>query len=211
MRIKTVVLTDGRVWLRVASASWKNPLDSNYAQQAGGRWNPPGAYPALYLNADLATARSQLERMLEGYPVGIDDLDEDAFVLVAARLPKRQRCADAVSAAGLKALGLRGSYPLDTKGEAIPHSRCQHVGVAVRGRRLRGIWCRSAATPDGRGRELAWFPSSARSKARPLWKRALPLGAWLYARQWSDIGLAAQTSPVQTINVRPARTTFPWA
>jgi RES domain len=195
VRIKTVALTDGRVWLRVASASWKNPLDSNYAQQAGGRWNPPGAYPALYLNADLATARSQLERMLEGYPVGIDDLDEDAFVLVAARLPKRQRCADAVNAAGLKALGLPGSYPLNAKGEAIPHSRCQHVGVAVRGRRLRGIWCRSAATPDGRGRELAWFPSSARSKARPLWKPALPLGAWLYARQWSDIGFAAQTEP----------------
>jgi len=195
VRIKTVVLTDGRVWLRVASASWKNPLDSNYAQQAGGRWNPAGTYPALYLNADLATARNQLERMLEGYPVGIDDLDEDAFVLVAARLPKRQRCADAVSAAGLKALGLPGSYPLDAKGEAIPHSRCQHVGVAVQGRRLRGIWCRSAATPDGRGRELAWLPSSARSKARPLWKRALPLGAWLYARQWSDIGLAAQADP----------------
>jgi hypothetical protein len=38
--------------------------------------------------------------MLEGYPAGIDDLDEDAFVLVAARLPKRQRCADAIRAAG---------------------------------------------------------------------------------------------------------------
>jgi RES domain len=193
VRVKTVVLPDGRVWLRVANADWKNPLDSNYAQQAGGRWNPPDAYPVLYLNADLTTARSQLERMLEGYPAGIDDLDEDAFVLVAARLPKRQRCADAISAAGLKALELPGSYPLDAKGRAIPHSRCQRVGVAVRGRRLRGVLCRSAATPDGRGRELAWFPSSARSKARPVWKRPLSLGAWLYARQWTDIGLAAQT------------------
>jgi hypothetical protein len=195
VKIKTVVLPDGRVWLRVASASWKNPLDFSYAEQAGGRWNPPDAYPALYLNADLPTARSQLERMLEGYPAGIDDLDEDAFVLVATRLPKRQRCADAVSAAGLKALGLPGSYPLDAKGEAIPHSRCQRVGVAVRGRRLRGVLCRSAATPDGRGRELAWFPSGARSKARPVWKRPLSLGAWLYARQWTDIGLAAQAEP----------------
>jgi hypothetical protein len=193
VRIKTVVLPDGRVWLRVASADWKNPLDSNYAQQAGGPWNPPDAYPVLYLNADLTMARSQLERMLEGYPAGIDDLDEDAFVLVAARLPKRQRCADAIRAAGLKALGLPGSYPLDAKGRAIPHSRCQRVGVAVRGRRLRGVLCRSAATQDGRGRELAWFPSSARSKARPVWKRPLSLGAWLYARQWTDIGLAAQT------------------
>lgn len=45
----------------------------------------------------------------------------------------------------LKALGLPRSYPLDTQGEAIPHSRCQHVGVAVRGRRLLGIWCRSVS------------------------------------------------------------------
>jgi hypothetical protein len=195
VKIKTVGLPDERVWLRVASAGWKNPLDPSYAQRTGGRWNPPNAYPALYLNGDLTTARSQLERMLEGYPAGLDDLDEDAFVLVAARLPKRQRCADGVSAAGLKALELPQTYPLGTKGKPVTHSRCQRIGVAVRSRRLRGLWCRSAATSDGRGRELAWFPSGARSKARPVWKRPLSLGAWLYARQWADIGLAAQADP----------------
>jgi RES domain len=195
VKIKTLALPEGRVWLRVASARWTNPLDPSYAQQTGGRWNPPGRYPTLYLNADLATARSQLERMLDGYPAGLDDLDEDAFILVAARLPGRQRCADAVSVGGLKALGLPGTYPADARGEAVSHSRCQGIGAAVRGRRLRGLWCRSAATPDGRGRELAWFPSSARSKARPVWKRPLALGAWLYARQWADIGLSVQEDP----------------
>jgi hypothetical protein len=70
----------------------ENPLDPSFAQRLGGRWNPPGEYPTLCLNADLATARSQLERMLEGYPAGLDDLDDDAFLLVAARLPERQRC-----------------------------------------------------------------------------------------------------------------------
>jgi len=195
VRIKTVVLPDGRIWLRVANASWKNPLDPTYAQHTGGRWNPPHVYPVLYLNADLATARHQLERMLEGYPAGLDDLDEDAFVLVAARLPKLQRCADAVSVAGLKALGLPGRYPLDARGDPVPHLRCQRVGTTVRDRGLRGLWCRSAAAAGGRGRELAWFPSSARSRARPVWKRPLSLGAWLYARQWTDIGLAAQADP----------------
>ena len=195
MKIKTVGLPDERVWLRVASAGWKNPLDPSYAQRTGGRWNPPNAYPALYLNGDLTTARSQLERMLEGYPAGLDDLDEDAIVLVAARLPKRQRCADGVSAAGLKALELPQTYPPGTTGKPVTHSRCQRIGVAVRSRRLHGLWCRSASTSDGRGRELAWFPSGARSKARPVWKRPLSLGAWLYARQWTDIGLAAQADP----------------
>lgn len=195
MRIKTVALPDGRVWLRVAGKNWKNPLDPTFAQRTGGRWNPAGAYPVLYLNADLATARGQLERMLQGYPAGLDDLDDEAFVLVAAQLPKRQRCADAISVAGLRAVGLSATYPLDAKGELVPHSRCQRVGMAVRGRRLHGVLCRSAATLDGRGRELAWFPSGARSKARPVWKRALSLGAWLYARQWTDIGLGPQADP----------------
>jgi hypothetical protein len=84
----------------VASARWTDPLSPRYAQRAGGRWNPPGGYPALYLNADLASARGQLERMLEGSPVSLEDLDEEAFVLIAARLPKRQRCADAVRQCG---------------------------------------------------------------------------------------------------------------
>jgi hypothetical protein len=193
--IKTVTLPKGRVWLRVASSAWKNPLDPSFAQRLGGRWNPPGQHPTLYLNADLTTARSQLERMLEGYPAGLDDLDDDAFLLVAARLPERQRCADAASVAGLKALGLPSSYPLDAHGQLVSHSRCQRVGMAVRRERLRGLWCRSAAVPDGGGRELAWFPSTARSKAIAVWKRPLRLGAWLYARQWSDIGFAAQSDP----------------
>jgi hypothetical protein len=86
VRIKTVTLPKGRVWLRVASSAWKNPLDPSFAQRPGGRWNPPGEYPTLYLNADLATARNQLERMLEGCPAGLDDLDDTAFLLVAVRL-----------------------------------------------------------------------------------------------------------------------------
>jgi RES domain len=195
LKIKTVTLPRGRVWLRVASSAWTDPLDPSFAQRLGGRWNPPGEYPTLYLNADLGTARHQLERMLEGYPVGLDDLDDTAFLLVAVRLPERQCCADAVGVAGLKALGLPSSYPVDAHGKLVSHSRCQRVGMLVRGKRLRGLWCRSAAAPDGRGRELAWFPSGARSKATSVWKRPLGLGAWLYAREWSDIGLAAQADP----------------
>jgi hypothetical protein len=83
--------------------------------------------------------------MLEGYPAGLDDLDDDAFLLVAARLPERQRFADAVSVPGLKALGLPASYPFDANGQLMSHSRCQRVGIAVRRERLRGLWCRSAA------------------------------------------------------------------
>jgi hypothetical protein len=50
----------------------------------------PHILAALYLNADVLTARAQIERMLAGSPVRIDDLDDDAYVLVAATVPRRR-------------------------------------------------------------------------------------------------------------------------
>ena len=100
------MLPNGRVWLRVADPLWTRPLDPSFAAAAGGRWNPPGSFPVLYLNADVVTARLQIDRLVEDQPFTADDLDDDAYVLVAATLPRSQTCADAVSGAGLKALGL---------------------------------------------------------------------------------------------------------
>lgn len=198
MKAKAVRLPDGRVWLRVAQSNWNNPLDPSYARNRGGRWNAPKSFPVLYLNGDVRTARLQIERMLEGTPVSVDDLDEEAYVLIAARLPKAQICADAVSAEGLRALRLPASYPRGARGEMIGHKVCRSVGRKIHGTALRGVWCKSACTNDGRGRELAWFPATAGSKARRVWKRPLPLGAWIYASQWSDIGLDEQADPKRT-------------
>ncbi len=187
-------LPDGRVWLRVADPSWPDPLDGTFAGLRGGRWNAPGAGAVLYLNADVATARFQIDRMLEGTPVTVEDLDDEAFVLAFAVLPRAQICADAVSDAGLRALGLPGSYPLDRAGAEIPHSTCQPIGAAVRERRLRGIWYRSACTGDGRGRELAWLPATSRSVATVA-KPSIPLGDWRHAATWADVGLPDQADP----------------
>jgi RES domain-containing protein len=60
-----------------------------FAGERGGRWNPPGSFPALYLNGDPLTVLLQIRRMLRGTPVRVDDLDEDAFFLVAATLPRK--------------------------------------------------------------------------------------------------------------------------
>jgi len=192
---RTVRLPDSRVWLRVAQPGWKGPLDTSYARNQGGRWNPPGSFPVLYLSADVSTARLQIERLLAGTPVAIDDLDDNAYVLVAAGIPKSQTCVDAVSSAGLRALGLPSSYPVEKKGRLVDHRVCQPIGQKVRDARFNGVWCRSACTNDGRGRELAWFPASSRSKARALWKQPLPLSAWIYAKDWSDLKVEGQTDP----------------
>lgn len=133
--------------------------------------------------------------MLEGTPVRPDDLDDDAFVLVAAVLPRAQTVGDAVTPEGLRGLGLPEPYPVTEDGERVDSELCQSVGATLRDRRFRGVWCRSAASADGRGRELAWFPATRRSHARPVWVEPLPLGGWREADGWADLGLPEQPDP----------------
>lgn len=202
MKPRTVELPDRRVWLRVADPDWSDPLETTYAERHGGRWNPPGSFRTLYLNADPETARLQLDAMLRGSPIRIDDLDDDTYMLVAATLPRNQSCADAQSDAGLRSLDLSPTYPVDESGSEVPHSVCQTVGQGVHDRSLRGVACRSAATSDGRGRELAWFPATSRSRAHPIWVLPLPLRAWRGATSWADLGLPEQ----QGTGLRPGGT-----
>ncbi len=174
-----VELPNGASWYRVADASWDDPLDPSFAQHQGGRWNPPDSFPTLYLNGDLQTARAQIERMLDGYPVDPEDLDAP-YVLVTVALPRGQTVADAISGEGLGRLGLPATYPM--AGTAlVPHSACQPIGVAVRLAGLRGVHARSAATTDGSGREFAWFPARPSSKARRVVDDR-PFTDWWYDR-----------------------------
>jgi hypothetical protein len=184
----------------VADPSWRDPLDPSFAGERGGRWNPPGSFPTLYLNGDPPTALLQIRRMLRGTPVRVDDLDEDAFVLVAATLPRSQEAVDGVSEGGLRALGLPVTYPLAADGSRVEAETCRPVGAAVRKRGLRGVWCRSAVLDEGgnvagEGRELAWFPAGGRSVARPVWDEPLPLGRWRDVAGWAKLGLPEQRDP----------------
>lgn len=157
-------LADGHRWLRVADPAWDNPLDPGFARDRGGRWNPPGSFPTLYLNEDLETARAQVSKLLEGSPVAPDDLDP-GFDLVVATLPRTQTAADAATGPGLEALGLPVTYPRYGNGRPVHHEVCQPVGEAVYRAGLRGVYARSAATSEGSGRELAWFPARETSNA----------------------------------------------
>jgi len=173
-------LPEGHRWLRVADAAWSDPLDPGYADGAGGRWNAPGDGPTLYLNADLDTARAQISRLLEGTSIDVEDLRDDApYVLVTATLPPRQRVAEATTDTGLAALGLPRTYPRRPRGGEVPWSACRRAARDVRAAGLRGVLVRSAATPDGTGRELAWFPARGASAAQG--GAAQPFAAWRHA------------------------------
>ena len=152
------MLPADHLWLRVCSPGWHDPLDSSFAARAGGRWNPPRSGQTLYLNRDLATARAQIVRLLAGSFVDADDLTDDAFELVAVHLPPGLVAVDAVSNAGLIALGLPSSYPLDESGQTVAMTDCQAIAVKGHLAGMEGVEARSAATANGSGRELAWWP-----------------------------------------------------
>jgi len=172
-----------RRWLRVADEEWADPLDPSWAARFGGRWNPPHSFPTLYLNEDLATAQAQISKLLAGQPVEPEDLDPP-YVLVVVALPRRQRVADAATDDGLRGLGLPTSYPNDEAGNEIGRDACQPIGTAVHEAGLRGLHCRSAATADGSGRELAWFPARSTSRATQV-GAAMPFASW-----WAAVGSA---------------------
>jgi RES domain-containing protein len=180
-------IPDGHVWLRITRPHYADPFDPSFAQRRGGRWNPPGSWPTLYLNEDLATVHAQVRHLFTGRGVEPDDLDDDAPIrLAACTLPGRQRVADVITDSGVEAVGLPSSYPSDADGARTSHATTQAIGADAHGRGLRGVWCRSAA---GIGHELAWFPTD-RSAARPVWRSPRPYGAWRTA-----VDLSAVTDP----------------
>ncbi len=170
---------DAHVWWRVADPAWFDPLGPDFARQHGGRWNPPDSFPALYLNEDMVTARLNLRAFIAGWPYEPEDLREDTGpVLVGCTLPRRQVVCDVHTRTGVRAAGLPATYPLDRDGTVVPHGRCQSIGARAKTLGLRGVHTRSAQSRDGAGRELAWFPASARSVARRIKTLTFPVWFW---------------------------------
>lgn len=190
MEPRATVLPDGRIWLRLADPEWDDPLDASYSETRGGRWNPPGAFAVLYLNADLETARLQVRHFTQGTSAEPEDLRDDALLLVPVEIAADQRAADAVTDEGLRALDLPVTYPLQS-GTPIPHTTCQARGVVVFARGLHGVLARSAlgsaAVP---GTELAWFTRGTR--AQEVYRR-MEYGEWRDGESWGDLGLPEPT------------------
>lgn len=161
----TESLPGHHVWWRIADPAWDSPVDTWYAARMGGRWNPPDSWRTLYLNEDVVTARLNVQLFTAAWPYEPEDLrPEHAPVLVGVTLPRSQRVADVHTPGGVDAAGLPATYPRDQAGNLVGHEVCQTVGRTAHTAGLRGIRCRSATSPLGEGRELAWYPASARSQ-----------------------------------------------
>ena len=152
----------GGEYLRIADPAWSNPLSPEYARRRGGRWNPPGSFGVVYLNASMEVARAQLRHKLEPRGIRPEDLEPDhGPVLVHTEVPP-DRYVDAISEEGLVALGLPSTYPLDDGGRPIQHAECQPIGQQAWDAGERGIACRSTAgTAPPDAEELAFFARQA--------------------------------------------------
>jgi RES domain-containing protein len=166
----------GGEYLRVADPGWDDPLDGSWSTHQGGRWNPPGSFPVVYLCRTVEVARANVYRLLRDQPYGPEDLRPEAGpVLVGARVPE-DRYADLVTARGLESAGLPASYPVDRRGRRLSWSRCQPIGIAAWEAGHPGLAARTAA-PGASGEELAWF-QRGRRRLRARSRRAFADWFW---------------------------------
>jgi RES domain-containing protein len=141
----------GGEYYRVCDPSWTDPSDTTFSKQNGGRWNPPDAgaragFGALYLNATLDVARANAERhvrSLFGTAATIDDLDPAVLPDLQHYDVTEEEFLDAVTPAGIAALGLTATYPVD-----IPHPPCQGIAAASYAAGDHGVAALSAVAPD---------------------------------------------------------------
>lgn len=166
----------GGSYFRVADPAWAEPLAGEYSQAHGGRWNSPGSFPVVYLNATYAVARANVRRKFDGLPYGPEDLDPDeAPVLVEAEMPEDE-FVDVVTDEGCIAAGLPDAYPW-REGAIVDWRQCQPVGQRAWEEGFPGIVCRSAAPKAALAdEELAWFQRSGALK--PLGVRSFEDWFW---------------------------------
>ena len=144
-------------YFRVADPYWDDALDATHSMLRGGRWNAPGSFPVVYLNAAVSTARANVRARLSSQPFAPEDLDPDtAPILVSTEVPSDE-FVDIVSDGGCMAAGLPTSYPR-MNGGIVGHATCQPMGQTAWDDGQPGIACRSAAaTASDSDEELAWF------------------------------------------------------
>ncbi len=152
-----VLVRRGGEYFRVADPDWVDPLDGTHSMQRGGRWNAPGSFPVVYLNAAVSTARANVLARLRNQPFAPEDLNPAAAPVLVTTNVASDDFVDVVTDAGCRAAGLPESYPR-LNGAIIGHEVCQPIGRRAWDEGRRGIACRSAA--DGASEadeELAWF------------------------------------------------------
>lgn len=148
-------LTRGGTYYRVCDPSWHDPADTSFSRRYGGRWNPPGEFGALYLNADIAVAAANAQRSLAstfGNAVTLIDIRPERRPDLQLFTVASTTFVDAITPKGIDALELPAAYPY-----GCGHDDCRTIARVLYAADEAGVAARSAAYPDGE--ELAVFDS----------------------------------------------------
>jgi RES domain-containing protein len=148
----------------VVAPAWVNPADTTYSKQRGGRWNPPGEFGALYLNATVAVAAANARAQHAGRALKLFDLLPGARPeLVTFTVPTTE-ALDACTPDGIAALGFAANFPY-----GVSWPPCQQIGRKAHKAGLAGVAARSNAEATATtfiGEELALFEEFAALKPR---------------------------------------------
>jgi RES domain-containing protein len=142
-------------YYRVCDPDWTDCADTTFAKAHGGRWNPPGAFGALYLNATLRVAAANARRAHAGRAIGLFDLRPEERPHLATFLIPSLRVVDAVGDAGVRELGFPPTFPVD-----VDWAPCQAIAAHAYANGFDGAAARSAAEArfsGSLGEELAVF------------------------------------------------------
>jgi RES domain-containing protein len=163
----------------------RDPLSGAGARLFGGRWNPRGVYPAVYLAQPLAACVAEFDRMASAN--GID----------ALAMLRRPYELHTVTATDLQLLDLREEKALRYVGltpEDIAdddRTACQAVGHAAWFLQMSGIVAPSAT---GNGLVIAAFENRLRPGQLRL-ARTTRLNEGTYARARSSASAASTATP----------------
>lgn len=165
----------GGLHFRVCDPSWTDPLDTAFSKHHGGRWNAPGAFGVLYLNATIAVAAGNARRAYEGEIATLFDLLPEQRPDLQLVTVSPIRVVDAVTDAGLRSLRLLASYPAGATWTA-----CRRIGARAHAANETGIACRTAdATKRNReiieGEELVVFDTALHAVGRA---ERVPFAQW---------------------------------
>jgi RES domain-containing protein len=139
------------------------PLSVEGSLRHGGRYNPLGAFGAIYCGENPAVCAAEIRRRAQRHPV-------PRYRLARIQIDLH-RVLDLTDPATLAALGLRAEDLVTDNWEPT-----QRLGAAARAAGFEGLLVPSAAGP---GRNLVIFPGrlDARSRIRSLGSRPFRLAA----------------------------------
>lgn len=134
----------GGSYYRVCKPDWTECGDTSFSRIRGGRWNAPGEHAVLYLNCTVRMAALQAHENFRGEAHSLFDLRPERRPHLQAFAVSDAEYVDAVTDAGVVALGLPAAYP-----DGVGWELCQPVGRTLFLEEERGIACRTACRGGG--------------------------------------------------------------